>query len=121
MQTKKVRITNQGLQRTSTTTDNGEHGSEITNYNQWLYRIAKESFGNITVQQLNRQQAALEAIFKAITYTGVEGVTRFSSHYDIAKVNANIRKAFYEKRVLSIKNLCPQATTTSQDTQYLRR
>ena len=96
-------ITDRGLQRTSTIADSGEHGSEITNYNQWLYRIAKESFGNITVQQLNRQQDALEAIFNAITYTDAEGMTRFSSHYDIARVNANIRKAFYEKRILSIK------------------
>lgn len=77
-----------------------------------LYEFA--SVKDITVH-------ALEAIFKAITYTGAEGVTRFSSHYDIAKVNANIRKAFYEKRVLSINNLCPQATSPTQDTQYLRR
>lgn len=96
-------ITSQGLQRTSTIADSGEHGSEITNYNQWLYRIARESFGNITVRQLNRQQAALEAIFNAITYTDEEGTTRFSSHYNIAKVNANIRKAFYEKRILSVR------------------
>lgn len=96
-------ITDLGLQRTSTIADSGEHGSEITNYNQWLYRIAKESFGNITVQQLNRQQDALEAIFNAITYTDAEGMTRFSSHYDIARVNANIRKAFYVKRILSVR------------------
>lgn len=96
-------ITDRGLQRTRTIADSGEHGSEITNYNQWLYRIAKESFGNITVQQLKRQQDALEAIFNAITYTDAEGMTRFSSHYDIARVNANIRKAFYEKRILSVR------------------
>lgn len=96
-------ITDRGLQRTSTIADSGEHGSEITNYNQWLYRIAKESFGNITVQQLNRQQDALEALFNAITYTDAEGMTRFSSHYDIARVNANIRKAFYVKRILSVR------------------
>ncbi|MGM9714032.1 MAG: restriction endonuclease subunit R [Prevotella sp.] len=96
-------ITNQGLQRTSTIADNGEHGREITSYNQWLYRIAKESFGNLTIQQLNSQQDALLAIFKAITYTDGEGTTRFSSHYNIARVNANIRKAFYEKRILHIK------------------
>ena len=96
-------ITDRGLQRTSTIADSGEHGSEITNYNQWLYRIAKESFGNITVQQLKRQQDALEAIFNAITYTDAEGMTRFSSHYDIARVNANIRKAFYVKRILSVR------------------
>ena len=97
------KITTQGLQRTSTIADSGEHGSEITNYNQWLYRIAKESFGHLSVQQLNRQQAALEAIFNAITYTDAEGTTRFSSHYNIARVNANIRKAFYEKRILSVR------------------
>ena len=96
-------ITTQGLQRTSTIADSGEHGSEIANYNQWLCRIAKESFGYLSVLQLNRQQAALEAIFNAITYTDAEGTTRFSSHYDIAKVNANIRKAFYEKRILSVR------------------
>ena len=96
-------ITNKGLQHTNTTTDNGEHGSEITNYNHWIYRIAKESFGFLSIPKLNRQQDALKAIFKAITYTDAEGTTRFSSHYNVAKVNANIRKAFYEKRVLSVQ------------------
>ena len=96
-------ITNRGLQRTSTIADSGEHGSEEANYNQWLYRIAKESFGFLSIPQLNRQQDALKAIFKAITYTDAEGVTRFSSHYNVAKVNANIRKAFYEKRILTIQ------------------
>ena len=96
-------ITNRGLQRTSTIADGGEHGSEETNYNQWAYRIAKESFGFLSIPQLNRQQDALKAIFKAITYTDAEGVTRFSSHYNVAKVNANIRKAFYEKRILTIQ------------------
>lgn len=96
-------ITNRGLQRTSTIADGGEHGSEEANYNQWLYRIAKESFGFLSIPQLNRQQDALKAIFKAITYTDAEGVTRFSSHYNVAKVNANIRKAFYEKRILTIQ------------------
>ena len=96
-------ITNRGLQRTSTIADSGEHGSEEANYNQWLYRIAKESFGQLSIPQLNRQSDALQAIFDSITYTDAEGVTRFSSHYSIAKVNANIRKAFYEKRILSIQ------------------
>lgn len=96
-------ITSRGLQRTSTKSDDGEHGREIANYNQWLYHIAKESFGNLTMAQLNSQSEALQATFDAITYTDTEGVTRFSSHYDIAKVNANIRKAFYEKRILRIQ------------------
>ena len=96
-------ITSQGLQRTSTIADGGEHGCEEANYNQWLYRIAKESLGHLTIPQLNRQSNALQAIFDAITYTDATGVTRFSSHYDIAQVNANIRKAFYEKRILSIQ------------------
>ena len=97
------RITNQGLQRTNTIADGGEHGSEEANYNQWVYRIAKESFGFLSIPQLNRQHDALKRIFKDITYTDAEGATRFSSHYNVAKVNANIRKAFYEKRILSVQ------------------
>lgn len=97
------RITDRGLQWNSTIPDSGEHGSEEANYNQWLYRIAKESFGNLTIPQLSRQSDALQTIFDTITYTDTEGVTRFSSHYDIAKVNANIRKSFYEKRILSVQ------------------
>lgn len=96
-------ITNRGLQRTNTIADSGEHGSEEANYNQWLYRIAKESFGNLSIAQLNRQSDAMQEIFDAITYTDAEGVARFSSHYSIAKVNSNIRKAFYEKRILNIQ------------------
>ncbi len=96
-------ITNRGLQRTNIIPDGGEYGSEDANYNYWLYRIAKESFGNLSIAQLNRQSDALHEIFDAITYVDVDGVTRFSSHYSIAKVNANIRKAFYEKRILSIQ------------------
>lgn len=96
-------ITNRGLQRTSTIADSGEHGSEEANYNQWLYRIAKDSFGNLTIPQLSRQSDALHAIFDSITYTDAEGVKRFSSHYSIAEVNANIRKAFYEKRILCVQ------------------
>lgn len=96
-------ITNRGLQRTSTIADGGEHGSEEANYNQWLYSISKESFGNLSIAQLNSQSDALQAIFDAITYTDAEGVRRFSSHYNRTKVNANIRKAFYEKRILTIQ------------------
>lgn len=96
-------ITSCGLQRTRIIADSGEHGSDEANYNQWLYRIAKESFGNLTIAQLSRQSDALQAIFDTITYTDAEGITRYSSQYDIDKVNANIRKAFYEKRILSIQ------------------
>lgn len=96
-------ITNRGLQRTSTIADGGEHGSEEANYNQWLYSISKESFGNLSIAQLNSQSDALQTIFDAIIYTDAEGVRRFSSHYNRTKVNANIRKAFYEKRILTIQ------------------
>lgn len=97
------KITTRGLQRTRTIAESGEQGREEANYHQWLYRIAKESFGHLSIAQLNGQSDALQAIFDAITYSDAEGVRRFSSHYNIAKVNANIRKAFYEKRILSIQ------------------
>lgn len=96
-------ITNRGLRRTRTIADSGEHGLEVANYHHWLYRISKECFGKLTVAQLNRQSDALHEVFDAITYTDAEGVCRFSSRFDIMRVNANIRKAFYEKRTLSIQ------------------
>ena len=95
-------ITNSGLQRIDIKVDNSEHGTAHANFNLWLYEIAKESFGHITIPMLTRQEATLRALFNTITYDN--GGTRcFSSRYDIKKVNANIRKAFYEKRILQMQ------------------
>jgi len=95
-------ITNHGLEQKEITVDDSERGSLYADFDQWLYTIAKESFGNITITQLQQYTDALRSIFARITYTDAVGNARFSSHYDLRQVNANIRKAFYDKRTLQI-------------------
>ena len=96
------KITSNGLECVNTQVDSGEHGSEPADFNQWLYRISKESFGNISIRDLLAQADALAKIFETITYKSEAGNQHFSSHYNVSEVNANIRKAFYGKRVLKV-------------------
>lgn len=71
-------------------------------YNIWLYSISKESFGKITVPQLHNYENILRKIFLEVTIN-VDGGLWFSSAYHLPIINANIRKAFYEKRELMTK------------------
>ena len=83
--------------------DFSEHGKTSARYNAWLYEIAKESFGFITLAKLHEHDKALRKVFNEVTYSVEESETYFSSHYDIQKLNALIRTAFYEKRDFSVR------------------
>lgn len=96
------KITSNGLECVNTQVDSNEHGAEPADFNQWLYRISKESFGNISMQDLFAQADALTKVFETITYKPETGDLRFSSHYNLSKINSNIRKAFYDKRILKV-------------------
>ena len=67
-----------------------------------MHDVTDESFGNITMQNLFAQKGALSEVFDTITFATKDGKRRFSSHYNLAQVNANIRKAFYDKRTLKV-------------------
>ncbi len=95
-------ITSNGLECITTQVDDTERGTMPADFNLWLYNIAKESFGNITMQNLFAQKGALSEVFDTITFATKDGKRRFSSHYNLAQVNANIRKAFYDKRTLKV-------------------
>ena len=96
------KITSSGLECVTTRVDNAEHGTEPADFNQWLYRISKESFGRISMQMLLAQSKVLNHVFTTITYQTEQGNLYFSSHFNIAVVNANIRKAFYDKHILKV-------------------
>ena len=96
------KITSSGLECVTTRVDNAEHGTEPADFNQWLYRISKESFGRISMQMLLAQSKVLNHVFTTITYQTEQGNLYFSSHFNIAIVNANIRKAFSDKRILKV-------------------
>ena len=81
---------------TGTTVDK-ESGKDIANYDLWLYKISKESFGFVTMKMLNEHSEELIVIFKEITYDE-KGTKYFSSKFIRQLINGNIIKAFYEKR-----------------------
>lgn len=75
-----------------------ELGSVPTTFNSWLYSIVKESFGTLTMSELKAYTPELKQIFDTITYKPFGEQHRFRSEYNIAAVNANIRKAFCDIR-----------------------
>ncbi len=84
-------------ERMSISVDDAERGTERALFSPWLYRIAKGSFGSLTMEELNARRALLDEVFETVTY--MEGDERyFSSKYDLPRVEANIRKAFCEQR-----------------------
>ena len=92
-----IKTTDLTMETQVTEVDDAERGTEQTTFAAWLYRIAKGSFGSLTMQELNAHRESLASVFMAITYER-DGVRYYSSHYDHAIVEANIRKAFCEKR-----------------------
>lgn len=108
-----------------------ERGRQIADFHRWLYEIVRQSFGFITLEQLQQQNDALKKVFAAVTYEN-EGQLLFSSRYDVGRLNAEIRKAFYEKRsfetieelipehasLLKVENLTPEISTTHPEDYY---
>jgi len=74
-------------------------GFEVANYNQWIYSIAKESFGYIKAHELHRFDAVLKPIFQKIAYSENQQ-QRWNDLYDRYEINSKIRLAFSIKRSL---------------------
>ncbi|NLV21418.1 MAG: DEAD/DEAH box helicase family protein [Syntrophomonadaceae bacterium] len=74
-----------------------EKGNTSAAFTAWIYGISKASFGFVTMQQLNNHSELLKDIFNTITYEK-NGSRFYSSRFNRDIVEANIRKAFYEKR-----------------------
>lgn len=72
----------------------GEH----INYNKWLLNITKESFGFITLDMLKKYDKELKTIYKNITIDE----STFNMTYNHKLINNLIRKAFYDKRKMTI-------------------
>ncbi len=95
-------------QVTNITVDDKERGDESAAFTAWLYTIAKASLGFVTMEQLNAYSNVLLDVFHTITYARKDS-RFFSSKYNKALIEANIRKAFYDKRGYTTKEeLIPQ-------------
>jgi hypothetical protein len=85
--------------------ENFEFGIErvdVATLNSWIMEISKESFGFITVTQLNDYNKELHSIFDGITID-CEGVRYFSSKFDRKQINSKIRQCFYAHRHFDTK------------------
>lgn len=92
-----VRSINLALENLGLDVDDEERSMEPAVFSQWLYGLTRSSIGFLSMEELNQYQDELHTVFKTITYE--RGGSRFfSSKYNRAATEANIRKAFCEKR-----------------------
>jgi len=116
-----------------TTTDlvTEEQGTEAVTFWGWLAAIAKASFHTLSLDELAKYEAILKPIYQYITYEE-DGTRYFSSKFNHALVEANIRKAFCDKRtfetreekirqdaaLLVMQHFTSTVTTTKPDQYY---
>lgn len=91
-----IKTTDFSMKDISIVIDDNERGNEPASFTIWLYNITKGSFGFVTMDQLLPYSAILGEIYNKITHVK-DGVRYFSSKYNRALIEANIRKAFCDK------------------------
>lgn len=92
-----IRTTDLSMETQAIEVDTAERSTEHAAFDAWLYGIVKGSFGTLTMAELKPHSDLLRSVFDTITYEK-DGSRFFSSRYNRALVEANIRKAFSEKR-----------------------
>ena len=106
-----VKSTDFSLEHIVHEVDDTERGMEPAVFSQWLYSLARSSFGFLSIEQLKEYTDALHTVFESITYEN-GSMRYFSSKYDRPLVEANIRKAFCEKRTYKTRSECiPEAAS----------
>ena len=126
-----VRTTDLSMETRAIEVDTTERGTEPAAFDAWLYGIVKGSFGTLTMAELYSYTELLHPVFDTITYEN-NGSRTYSSRYDCALVEANIRKAFTQRRsfrtqeevnpteasLLNIANFTPKVYTEKPDDYY---
>ena len=111
--------------------DDEERGTVPASFSAWLMVIVKGSFGTLTMSQLKPHEDELRVLFNAITYER-DGSRCYSSKYDRHVVEANVRKAFCDRRsfttteelipqessLLNIANFTATVSTTTPEDYY---
>lgn len=91
--------------------DDKERGAIPASFSAWLLEIVKGSFGTLTMAQLKPYEDKLRALFETITYKR-DGFCYYSSRFDRLVVEANIRKAFCDRRSFTTtEELIPQESS----------
>ena len=126
-----VKTTDLTMETQTIQVDDEERGTVPATFSAWLMEIVKGSFGTLTMAQLKPHEAELRVLFEAITY--VKDSSRYySSKYDRHMVEANVRKAFCDRRsfttteelipqessLLNIANFTATVSTTTPEDYY---
>lgn len=126
-----VKTTDLTMAVTAIDVDDEERGTIPATFSAWLMEIVKGSFGTLTMAQLKPHKDELRVLFDAVTY--VRDVSRYySSKYNRRMVEANVRKAFCDRRsfttteelipqessLLNIANFTATVSTTTPEDYY---
>lgn len=97
-----IKTTDLSMEIVDTKMDDEERGIVPAAYYAWLYKITRDSFGSLTMEELLSYDIQLRTIFELITYQK-EDSRYFSSRFNLPQVEANIRKAFCDRRSYKTK------------------
>lgn len=97
-----IKTTDMTMETIITEVDDTERGTVQATFNAWLYRIVKGSFGTLTMEQLEAHKPLLHDVFTTVTHER-DGVRYYSTRYNHALIEGNIRKAFCDKRTYQSK------------------
>lgn len=128
-----IRTTDLSMDESQTTRsfDTTEYGNVPATFHSWLYGIMKDGFGTPSIVQLSEYSDLLKEVYLTITYEK-DGTRYYSSKYDRKLVEANIRKAFFDKldfntaeelipeeaSILNIANFTPEVFAEKPEDYY---
>lgn len=106
-----VKTTDLTMKTQTIQVDDEERGTAPATFSVWLMDIVKGSFGTLTMAQLKPYEDELRMLFDMITYER-NGSRYYSSKYDRRVVEANVRKAFCDRRSFTTtEELIPQKSS----------
>ena len=106
-----VKTTDLTMETQTIQVDDEERGTIPATFSAWLMDIVKSSFGTLTMAQLKPHEYELHVLFDTITYVR-DGSRCYSSKYDRRVVEANVRKAFCDRRSFTTtEELIPQESS----------
>ena len=106
-----VKTTDLTMETQTIQVDDEERGTVPATFSAWLMDIVKGSFGTLPMRQMKPHEADLRVLFEAITYEK-DGSRYYSSKFDRHIVEANVRKAFCDRRSFTTtEELIPQESS----------
>ena len=126
-----VKTTDLTMETQTIQVDDEERGTVPATFSAWLMDIVKGSFGTLIMAQLKPHEDELRILFNTVTYVR-DGSRYYSSKFDRRVVEANVRKAFCDRRsfttteelipqessLLNIANFTTTISTTTPEDYY---